>query len=98
MLFGVEGIALSHPHYTQPALTESLQEKSSRETCGNIQILLRAWVDSCYATSRLASRENLFGGPQPGAHGGVDGAPVAGHVGVFAGKEQGVGDGVCHLP
>src|SRR5271156_2642679 len=34
---GVDGIALSHPHYTQPALTESLQEKSSRAIGWGIQ-------------------------------------------------------------
>src|ERR1700734_1761647 len=33
----VESIALSHPHYTQPALTESLQEKSSRGNRRGIQ-------------------------------------------------------------
>lgn len=37
--------------------------------------------------------EGLFGGTFTGADGGVDGAPMAGHVGVFAREVEGVFDG-----
>ncbi len=48
--------------------------------------------------ARVQRSEDLRGlRGQAGAHGGVDCAPVAGDVGVFAGEEEGVGDGFGHL-
>ena len=47
--------------------------------------------------THFSSTQNLLSGAEAGAQGAMDGAPVAGDVGVFAGEEEGVVDGLCHL-
>ncbi len=43
------------------------------------------------------STQNLASGAEARAQGAVDGAPMAGGVGVLAGEEEGVVDRLCHL-
>ena len=46
---------------------------------------------------RYREIEDLCGYAEAGTHCSVDGAPVAGGVGVFSGEEECVGDGLGHL-